>query len=223
MPGHPNWSCLSYHNIWEHIYAILSEILFSFSHIYVFFIFPALIPRKFPVSPLNIWPPHFLYLLFSLTETPSKFHTCYSFPLEHLVKYVVLPLLFIFFSLIFCSVRLIPFPCFSFTCFYWTFCVWYLSHSISAPICLSFSSPLPPPSTLPVMRIHCPNPGCLHNLQSSSKPFKNEAGLSIHLSKSPACKAYFLKLSATTTTTPPILPDQFWHSILLLMSSRKGA
>ena len=75
-------------------------------------------------------------------------------------------------------------------------------HSFSTPICLSFSSSLPPPSIVPIMRIHCPNPGCLRNLRSSLTPFKNEAGLSIHLSKSPGCKAYFLKLSATTTTTP---------------------
>ena len=48
---------------------------------------------------------------------------------------------------------------------------------------------------------YCPNPGCLHKVKSSWKPFKNKAGLSIHLSKSPICKAYFLKLPATSTFT----------------------
>ena len=59
------------------------------------------------------------------------------------------------------------------------------SSCFSAPIFLSFSYSLPPPSIVPVMMIHCPNPGCLHNVRSSWKPFKNKAGLSIHLSKIP--------------------------------------
>ena len=140
-----------------------------------------------------------------MTWSPSKFCTCYSLPLEYLVKYVLLSLLFIFLFLIFCRLRLFLFPFFSFTLFYFIFCVPYFSHSVSAPISLSFSS-LCLHQLFPIMRIHCPNPGCPCNLHSSSKPFMNEAGFSIHLSKSPTCKAYFLKLSANTNTTTTTTP-----------------
>jgi hypothetical protein len=58
------------------------------------------------------------------------------------------------------------------------------------------------------MMHHCPNPGCIHNVKSSWKPFTSARGVSIHLSKSPGCNAYFLQQLATSTSTSPHVASQ---------------
>ena len=58
------------------------------------------------------------------------------------------------------------------------------------------------------MTSHCPNPGCIRNVKSSWKPFTSERGLSIHLSKSPGCNAYFLQQLATSTSTSSCISSQ---------------